>query len=56
MREEIVERLRMRDPLVLVRGFDRESIWLGVERFHDADRKHEAFLERVVEAERPGIV
>jgi ATP-dependent DNA helicase RecQ len=56
VREEIVERLRMKDALVLVRGFDRESIWLGVERFHDARRKREALFERVEEAEGPGIV
>ena len=56
VREEIVGRLRMRDPLVLVRGFDRSNIWLGVERFHDAERKRRALLERVEEAERPGIV
>jgi ATP-dependent DNA helicase RecQ len=56
VRAEIVERLRMEDPLVLVRGFDRGNIWLGVERFHDAERKRRALLERVEEAERPGIV
>ncbi|HYZ29939.1 MAG TPA: DEAD/DEAH box helicase, partial [Thermoleophilaceae bacterium] len=31
VREEIVERLKMRDPFVVVRGFDRPNIWLGVE-------------------------
>src|SRR3954453_7496510 len=29
VRAEIRERLRMRDPLVVVRGFDRPNIWLG---------------------------
>src|SRR5215212_8244585 len=56
VREEIVERLRMRDPHVIVRGFDRRNIWLGVERFHDDRRKDRALLERVLAAEKPGIV
>lgn len=56
VRDEIVERLRMKDPLVLVRGFDRQNIWFGVERFQDADHKRRAVLERVEEAEKPGIV
>src|SRR3954447_3335125 len=56
VREEIVERLGMRDPDVLVRGFDRPNIWLGVEHFHDADAKSRALIERVGEEPKPGIV
>ena len=56
VREEIVARLGMEDPLVLVRGFDRDNIWLGVEHFHDAARKRRALVERVEEAEGSGIV
>ena len=56
VREEVKERLRMRDPFVLVRGFDRPNLWLGVERFHEEDKKRAALLERVAEAEPPGIV
>jgi ATP-dependent DNA helicase RecQ len=56
IRDEIVERLRLRDPLVHVRGFERENLWLGVERFRDERRKREAFFERTLEAEKPGIV
>ena len=56
VREEIVARLRMEDPLVLVRGFDRDNIWLGVEHFHDAVSKRRALVERVEEAEGSGIV
>jgi ATP-dependent DNA helicase RecQ len=56
VRAEIVERLAMRDPEIIVRGFDRPSLHLAVERFHDERRKHEALLQRVQEAERPGIV
>ena len=56
VREEVVERLRMRDPRMIVRGFDRPNIWLGVEAFQDASTKRDALLDRVVEAEKPGIV
>src|SRR3954470_15698565 len=56
VREEIVERLGMRDPHVLVRGFDRPNIWLGVERFHEAEAKRRALIERVRDEPKPGIV
>jgi ATP-dependent DNA helicase RecQ len=56
VREEIVGRLGMRDPDVLVRGFDRPNIWLGVERFHEAGAKRRALIERVREEPKPGIV
>jgi ATP-dependent DNA helicase RecQ len=56
VREEIVTRLGMRDPLMLVRGFNRENIWLGVETFHRERDKKEALLARVAEIEKPGIV
>jgi ATP-dependent DNA helicase RecQ len=56
VREEILERLHMQDPVVVVRGFDRPNIWLGVETFHDEASKRQALIERVQEAEKPGIV
>jgi ATP-dependent DNA helicase RecQ len=56
VRDEIVERLAMPSPEVIVRGFDRPEIWLGVERFHAERAKREALLERVVDAPKPGIV
>jgi ATP-dependent DNA helicase RecQ len=56
VRAEIVERLGLREPLVVVRGFDRPNIWLGVETFFDERAKHEALLERVHDAAKPGIV
>jgi ATP-dependent DNA helicase RecQ len=59
VRDEILDVLGMRDPEVIVRGFDRPNIRLEVVRHEDADRKHNALLDRV-EAEsgptRPGIV
>jgi ATP-dependent DNA helicase RecQ len=56
VRGEILELLGMRDPEVVVRGFDRPNIWLGVERFSDADRKTRALLETACALEPPGIV
>ncbi len=58
VREEIVERLGMRDPRVVVRGFDRPNIRLLVERFGEdgAEEKRAALVERVAAAEKPGIV
>jgi ATP-dependent DNA helicase RecQ len=56
VRDEIVARLGMREPEVIVRGFDRPNIRLAVERFHDARAKRRALLERVAEEPKPGIV
>jgi ATP-dependent DNA helicase RecQ len=56
VREEIVERLGLRDPKIIVSGFDRPNIWLGVESFEDEDEKRDALLERVAKADKPGIV
>jgi ATP-dependent DNA helicase RecQ len=56
VRAEIVERLGMRSPEVIVRGFDRPEIWLGVERFHAERAKREALLDRVAAEPKPGIV
>jgi len=56
VREEIVERLGMRDPAIVVRGFDRANLHLRVERFHAEERKLEALIERVAGAPKPGIV
>jgi ATP-dependent DNA helicase RecQ len=56
VREEIVERLVMRSPEVIVRGFDRPGIWFGVERFHSERAKREALLDRVAAEPKPGIV
>jgi ATP-dependent DNA helicase RecQ len=56
VREEIVTRLGMRDPRIIVQGFDRPNIWLGVETFPSALAKKHALVERVLEADKPGIV
>ncbi len=56
VRREIAERLRLRDPVEIVRGFDRPEIRLAVERHHDEHRKQAALLEHVERLEKPGIV
>ena len=59
VRDEIVERLAMRDPEIVIRGFDRPNIRLSVERFHGEggeERKLRALAERIAAAEPPGIV
>jgi ATP-dependent DNA helicase RecQ len=56
VREEIVERLHMHDPTVIVRGFDRPNIWLGVERHHEDSPKRRALVEATRSADKPGLV
>ncbi len=56
VRDEIVERLRLQDPRVVVRGFDRPNLDLGVESVPDAARKTERLIELVTELHEPGIV
>jgi ATP-dependent DNA helicase RecQ len=46
----------MDDPELVIRGFDRPNIWLGVEEHHDADSKREALVDRAAAAAKPGIV
>ena len=60
VRAEIVERLEMRDPQVVVAGFDRPEIRLEVDHYADAYGKEQGVLERVLaeigEGRGPGIV
>ncbi|HSH21606.1 MAG TPA: ATP-dependent DNA helicase RecQ [Candidatus Caenarcaniphilales bacterium] len=56
VRDEIVERLRMNDPAVVVRGFDRPNIRLAVEAAGDPRAKRDRLVAAVVEAAKPGIV
>jgi ATP-dependent DNA helicase RecQ len=56
VRDEIIERLHMHDPFVLVRGFDRPNIWLGVERYHEESHKRRALVEATQQADKPGLV
>lgn len=54
VRDEIAERLGMKDPLVLVHGFDRPNISLDVVRHQEDKGKRKAVLERVVALARDG--
>jgi ATP-dependent DNA helicase RecQ len=60
VRDEIQQRLRMKNPLVLVHGFDRPNIRLDVLRHHEDKQKRRAVLEQAVELatrqEGPGLV
>ena len=56
VRDEIVSRLGLPDPRVLVRGFDRPNLRLAVERFADPAEKRAALIAWVAAADRPGIV
>jgi ATP-dependent DNA helicase RecQ len=56
VRDEIVSRLHMRNPSVVVRGFDRPNLWLGVQQYETEEGKRQALLDAVANAQRPGIV
>jgi ATP-dependent DNA helicase RecQ len=56
VRDEIVQRLGLRDPKILVRGFDRPNIHLRVDTFQTEDEKMSGLIRRVRFAEKPGIV
>jgi ATP-dependent DNA helicase RecQ len=56
VRREIVQRLGMRDPAQVIRGFDRPNLHFAVRRFSDAEGKEKALVEAVAAAPKPGIV
>jgi ATP-dependent DNA helicase RecQ len=56
VREEIVERLGMRDPVQVVRGFDRPNLSLAVERVRTDEQRREAVVLRAMGSPKPGIV
>ncbi|MCU0551654.1 MAG: ATP-dependent DNA helicase [Leptolyngbya sp. Prado105] len=57
VREEIVQRLGMDNPRVIVRGFNRPNFHLYVKRFEkDDDEKRAALIKRVQKFQKPGIV
>lgn len=56
VRQEIVERLGLEDPVVIVRGFDRPNLWLGVQIFADEIAKQRACIDQIIDAEKPGLV
>ena len=56
VRAEIVDRLAMRDPAVIVRGFDRPNIHLSVRRFAKEDEKLAALVDDVANGDKPALV
>ena len=56
VRREIVARLGMEDPAVMVHGFDRPNLHLSVRRFSEESGKKRALADAVRKAEKPGIV
>ncbi len=56
VRDEIVARLGMREPALVVTGFDRPNLWLGVERFAADENKRQAVVTRAITEPKPGIV
>lgn len=56
VRQNIIDRLGMRDPRVVVMGFDRPNIWLGVEKCADEAVKLRVLTARVKDWPRPMII
>jgi ATP-dependent DNA helicase RecQ len=56
VRQEIIQRLGLRDLKIFVHGFDRPNIYLRVDRFPTEEEKLKALVHRVRWAEKPGIV
>ncbi len=56
VREEIVDRLHLREDVQVVRGFDRPSLHLEVEAYRDDDQQREAVVMRAMAEAKPGIV
>jgi ATP-dependent DNA helicase RecQ len=56
VRDDIVEQLELRDPLVIVAGFDRPNIGFEVRRFADEDGKRNALVDHVAGTPGSGIV
>jgi ATP-dependent DNA helicase RecQ len=56
VREEIVRRLGLRDPVEVVRGFDRPHLLLEVVQPRSDDAKRDAVVLRAAAEVKPGIV
>ncbi|WP_210505593.1 RecQ family ATP-dependent DNA helicase [Naasia sp. SYSU D00057] len=56
VREEIVDRLGMRDPVVLTRGYDRPNIRLEVVRHSEERGQRAAVLEQLTALPKPGLL
>ena len=56
VQEEVIERLGLRDPLVVVRGYDRPNLFLAVERAGDRREKQRLVRDAVARAGGATIV
>ena len=56
VREEIIQKLGLHRPHMLLHGFDRPNISLRVDSYATEDEKREALLRRVEFADTPGII
>jgi ATP-dependent DNA helicase RecQ len=56
VRQEIIRRLGLRDPLVVTGDFDRPRIHLSAQRSRTLDDKHGALVRTASELSGPGIV
>jgi ATP-dependent DNA helicase RecQ len=56
VREEIVDRLRMRDVVILTHGYDRPNIALAVVRHAEEDGKAAAVLDDAERLPKPGLL
>ena len=56
VQDEVIARLGLRDPLVVVRGYDRPNLFLAVERAYTAADKRQRVLEAVRRSGGPTIV
>jgi len=56
VREDIVDRLHLRDARSIVTGFERPNLFLDVRRCTTADQQREQVVEAVVDSAMPGLV
>ncbi|MCW2614324.1 MAG: recQ 3 [Frankiales bacterium] len=56
VRDEIISRLRLDDPVQVVSGFDRPNLSLEVQAFRDDDQRREAVVLRAMGEAKPGLV
>jgi ATP-dependent DNA helicase RecQ len=56
VREEIVARLGLREPVQVVTGFDRPNLWLSVLRFESETDKRDAAITQTMTASKPALV
>ncbi len=56
VRDEILSRLRLRDPAQVVSGFDRPNLALEVQHVRDDEQRREAVVLRAMGEAKPGLV